>query len=98
MPRIAVLIVAAGKGERSGRAKPKQYEALPGKPMLRPQRRGVRQLCPSQVVIGPGQEALYAAALPDGAAAGDRRRAAAGFGAAGAGSAGSRCARFCPDP
>ena len=34
MPRIAVLIVAAGKGERSGRAKPKQYEALRGKPML----------------------------------------------------------------
>ena len=28
------FIVAAGKGERSGRAKPKQYEALQGKSML----------------------------------------------------------------
>ncbi len=63
MSRIAVLIVAAGKGERSGRAKPKQYESLQGKPMLRwsVDAFGDR---PMRVVIGPGQEDLYAAALP----------------------------------
>ena len=65
MPRIAVLIVAAGKGERSGRAKPKQYEALGGKPMLA---RSVEAFgsYPVRVVIGPGQEEFYAAALPGG--------------------------------
>ena len=35
MSRIAVLIVAAGKGERAGTGLPKQYERLAGKPMLR---------------------------------------------------------------
>ena len=35
MPRIAILIVAAGKGERAGTDLPKQYERLAGKPMLR---------------------------------------------------------------
>ena len=34
MSRIAILIVAAGKGERTGRAGPKQYESLAGQPML----------------------------------------------------------------
>jgi 2-C-methyl-D-erythritol 4-phosphate cytidylyltransferase/2-C-methyl-D-erythritol 2,4-cyclodiphosphate synthase len=63
--RIAVLIVAAGKGERSGRARPKQYESLGGKPMLRRSAEAFGDL-PVRVVIGPGQEGLYAAALPDG--------------------------------
>ena len=35
MPRTAVLIVAAGKGERAGTSLPKQYERLAGKPLLR---------------------------------------------------------------
>jgi 2-C-methyl-D-erythritol 4-phosphate cytidylyltransferase/2-C-methyl-D-erythritol 2,4-cyclodiphosphate synthase len=35
MPRIAVLIVAAGRGERAGGAIPKQYRPLCGVPMLR---------------------------------------------------------------
>jgi len=35
MSRIAVLIVAAGKGERAGGPVPKQYVPLLGKPMLR---------------------------------------------------------------
>ena len=68
MPRIAVLIVAAGKGERAGTELPKQYERLAGKPMLR---RTVEafaaissdQKWPVQVVIGAGQQELAAKAL-----------------------------------
>ncbi|HEV7960669.1 MAG TPA: 2-C-methyl-D-erythritol 4-phosphate cytidylyltransferase, partial [Rhizomicrobium sp.] len=62
MPRIAVLIVAAGKGERLGRARPKQYEPLAGQPMLR---RSVDAFAgwPVRVVIGPGQDGFYRAAL-----------------------------------
>lgn len=66
MSHIAVLIVAAGKGERAGRAGPKQYEPLAGKPMLR---RAADAFggWPVRVVIGPGQEALYRAAMGPGA-------------------------------
>ena len=62
MPRFAVLIVAAGKGERAGTSLPKQYEALAGEPMLR---RTVQAFSnyPVQVVIGPGQDALATRAL-----------------------------------
>ena len=62
MPKTAILIVAAGKGERAGTSLPKQYEALAGRPMLR---RTVQAFAgyPVQVVIGPGQDALAAAAL-----------------------------------
>lgn len=62
MPRIAVLIVAAGKGVRAGTELPKQFERLAGKPMLR---RTVEAFLgyPVQVVIGPGQNALAASAL-----------------------------------
>ncbi len=71
MPRIAVLIVAAGKGERSGRAKPKQYEALQGKSLLARSAAAFGALPAKstiiRIVIGPGQEAHYAAAMPDGA-------------------------------
>ena len=35
MPRIAVLIVAAGRGERAGGDFPKQFQAVAGIPMLR---------------------------------------------------------------
>ncbi|MCP5410992.1 MAG: bifunctional 2-C-methyl-D-erythritol 4-phosphate cytidylyltransferase/2-C-methyl-D-erythritol 2,4-cyclodiphosphate synthase [Alphaproteobacteria bacterium] len=62
MPRLAVLIVAAGKGERSGLSRPKQYEYLAGTPMLRRTVEAFRSH-PVQVVIGPGQEDLAAAAL-----------------------------------
>src|SRR6185437_4697715 len=65
MKRTAVLIVAAGKGERAARARPKQYEPLAGKPMLRWAAEAFGGL-PISVVIGPGQEAFYAAALPRG--------------------------------
>jgi 2-C-methyl-D-erythritol 4-phosphate cytidylyltransferase / 2-C-methyl-D-erythritol 2,4-cyclodiphosphate synthase len=67
MPRIAVLIVAAGKGERTGRALPKQYESVGGMPMLCRSARAFGEL-PIRVVIGPGQEAFYKTALPEGAA------------------------------
>jgi 2-C-methyl-D-erythritol 4-phosphate cytidylyltransferase/2-C-methyl-D-erythritol 2,4-cyclodiphosphate synthase len=62
MPRIAVLIVAAGKGERAGTSLPKQYEPLAGRPMLR---RTVEAFAgyPVLVVIGAGQEALAQDAL-----------------------------------
>jgi len=62
MSRIAVLIVAAGKGERTGLDLPKQYERLAGRPMLR---RTVEAFAgyPVQVVIGAGQQELAAAAL-----------------------------------
>src|SRR5262249_35000264 len=62
MTRTAVLIVAAGKGERAGTSLPKQYEPLAGRPLLR---RSVEAFgaYPVQVVIGAGQEDLAAAAL-----------------------------------
>src|SRR6478735_8637162 len=62
MARTAVLIVAAGKGERAGTSLPKQFERLAGRPMLR---RSVEAFAdyPGQVVIGVGQEDLAAAAL-----------------------------------
>jgi len=62
MPRIAVLIVAAGKGQRAGTELPKQYERLAGKPMLRRTVEAFDGLA-VQVVIGPGQEGLAATAL-----------------------------------
>lgn len=62
MPRFAVLIVAAGKGERTGLSLPKQYERLAGTPMLR---RTVEAFAGHEVrvVIGPGQQDLAADAL-----------------------------------
>ena len=66
MSRIAVLIVAAGKGERAGLGLPKQYERLAGQPMLRRTVEAFRAFDPNcriQVVIGPGQQELAARAL-----------------------------------
>jgi 2-C-methyl-D-erythritol 4-phosphate cytidylyltransferase/2-C-methyl-D-erythritol 2,4-cyclodiphosphate synthase len=62
MSRIAVLIVAAGKGARAATELPKQYESLAGVPMLR---RTVEAFAgyPVRVVIGAGQEKLAAQAL-----------------------------------
>jgi 2-C-methyl-D-erythritol 4-phosphate cytidylyltransferase/2-C-methyl-D-erythritol 2,4-cyclodiphosphate synthase len=62
MPRLAVLIVAAGKGERAGTVLPKQYEKLAGRPILR---RTVEAFAgfSIHVVIGPGQDELAAQAL-----------------------------------
>ncbi len=68
MPRIAVLVVAAGKGERAGTELPKQYERLAGKPMLRRTVEAFAALFsdskwPVLVVIGAGQTELAAQAL-----------------------------------
>lgn len=65
MPRIAILIVAAGKGVRAGGAQPKQYARLLGKPMLR---WTLEAFCDYpealiQVMIGPDQDDLYAEAV-----------------------------------
>jgi 2-C-methyl-D-erythritol 4-phosphate cytidylyltransferase/2-C-methyl-D-erythritol 2,4-cyclodiphosphate synthase len=65
MPSVAVLIVAAGKGERAGRVSPKQYEKLLGKPMLRWTAEAFGGIGPVQIVIGAGQEALCRTALGD---------------------------------
>jgi len=62
MSRLAVLIVAAGKGERAGTALPKQYEKLAGRPILRRTVEAFAGL-PVHVVIGPGQGELAAQAL-----------------------------------
>ena len=61
----AILIVAAGKGERAGLSQPKQYAALLGRPMLRwaIEAFAGRRESFIQVMIGPGQEADYAAAV-----------------------------------
>jgi 2-C-methyl-D-erythritol 4-phosphate cytidylyltransferase/2-C-methyl-D-erythritol 2,4-cyclodiphosphate synthase len=63
--RIVALVVAAGSGSRSGAALPKQYALLGGKALLA---QAVDRLAhPSidqvRVVIGPGQEELYLAAI-----------------------------------
>jgi 2-C-methyl-D-erythritol 4-phosphate cytidylyltransferase/2-C-methyl-D-erythritol 2,4-cyclodiphosphate synthase len=62
MPRLAVLIVAAGKGERAGTVLPKQYEMLAGRPILRRTAEAFAEL-PVHVVIGPGQGEMAAQAL-----------------------------------
>ncbi|HMH65627.1 MAG TPA: bifunctional 2-C-methyl-D-erythritol 4-phosphate cytidylyltransferase/2-C-methyl-D-erythritol 2,4-cyclodiphosphate synthase, partial [Rhizomicrobium sp.] len=62
MSRIAVLIVAAGKGERARTELPKQYERLAGRPMLRRTVEAFHGYA-VQVVIGAGQQDLAQAAL-----------------------------------
>src|SRR6201999_1190358 len=66
MPGIAVVIVAAGKGERAGGAVPKQYVPLLGKPMLRWTAEAfVRHpdVDLVQIVIGANDEVPYAEAV-----------------------------------
>ncbi|MEI9930434.1 MAG: bifunctional 2-C-methyl-D-erythritol 4-phosphate cytidylyltransferase/2-C-methyl-D-erythritol 2,4-cyclodiphosphate synthase [Rhizomicrobium sp.] len=66
MPRIAVVIVAGGRGERIGGAIPKQYVPLLGKPMLRwtiesfAHHHAVDLV---QIVIGANDEAPYTDAV-----------------------------------
>jgi 2-C-methyl-D-erythritol 4-phosphate cytidylyltransferase / 2-C-methyl-D-erythritol 2,4-cyclodiphosphate synthase len=60
MPRFAVLIVAAGKGERAGGAVPKQYVPLLGKPILRWTVEAFAGSDLIQVVIGRDDQAAYA--------------------------------------
>src|SRR3569832_243135 len=65
MAGVAVLVVAAGKGERAGGGLPKQYAPLLGKPILRwtlDAFAGHPKVTAIQVVIGANDEAHYAAA------------------------------------
>jgi len=61
MSRLAILIVAAGKGVRAGGGVPKQYSRLLGKPMLRWTLEAFAGYPDAliQVMIGPDQQALY---------------------------------------
>jgi 2-C-methyl-D-erythritol 4-phosphate cytidylyltransferase/2-C-methyl-D-erythritol 2,4-cyclodiphosphate synthase len=66
MPRIAVLIVAAGRGERAGGTVPKQYRPLAGRPMLRRTAEAFGGRADMvQVVIGANQSCAYEAAMAD---------------------------------
>src|SRR3954470_19067590 len=63
--KIVALVVAAGSGTRAGGEVPKQYRRLGGKAVLAHavdhlRRAGADEI---RVVIGPGQEALYEAAV-----------------------------------
>jgi 2-C-methyl-D-erythritol 4-phosphate cytidylyltransferase/2-C-methyl-D-erythritol 2,4-cyclodiphosphate synthase len=64
MSKIAVLIVAAGKGERAGVGIPKQYVPLLGKPILRWTVEAFSGYGATiQVMIGAGQAELYEKAV-----------------------------------
>ncbi|MCW6529657.1 bifunctional 2-C-methyl-D-erythritol 4-phosphate cytidylyltransferase/2-C-methyl-D-erythritol 2,4-cyclodiphosphate synthase [Sphingomonas sp. MMSM20] len=65
--KTVALIVAAGKGERTGAALPKQYAPLAGRAMLAWSHQAFGDhpaIDEVLVVIGAGQEALLAAAVP----------------------------------
>ena len=62
MSGVAVLMVAAGKGERAGGILPKQYALLLGKPILRWTVEAFvchPKVTAIQVAVGPDQHALY---------------------------------------
>jgi 2-C-methyl-D-erythritol 4-phosphate cytidylyltransferase/2-C-methyl-D-erythritol 2,4-cyclodiphosphate synthase len=63
--RIVALLVAAGRGSRAGGELPKQYRRLAGQPVLLHAIAHLRHppIDEVRVVIGPGQEALYSAAV-----------------------------------
>jgi 2-C-methyl-D-erythritol 4-phosphate cytidylyltransferase/2-C-methyl-D-erythritol 2,4-cyclodiphosphate synthase len=65
MPRTAILIVSAGRGERLGGGLPKQYRSLAGVPVLRRTLEALSALPGTllQVVIGAGHEAAYEEAV-----------------------------------
>jgi len=64
MPKVAALIVAAGRGERAGGALPKQYRALARRPMLRWSAQAfASHAALIQVVIGVDQVREYETAM-----------------------------------
>jgi 2-C-methyl-D-erythritol 4-phosphate cytidylyltransferase/2-C-methyl-D-erythritol 2,4-cyclodiphosphate synthase len=65
--RTIALLVAAGSGSRAGGGLPKQYAPIAGKPLLAHALDHLRHpaIDAMQVVIAPGQKALYAAAAGD---------------------------------
>ncbi len=63
MTRCAVLIVAAGRGQRFGGSQPKQYAPLKGEPLLRRTLRAFTshpQICKVMVAIHPDDSAIFA--------------------------------------
>src|SRR5947208_10333719 len=64
---VGALIVAAGLGERTGGALPKQYQLLAGKPVLRWSVEALANAGVDRIVvaIGPDQEELARAAVGD---------------------------------
>ncbi len=64
--RLAVVVLAAGLGTRMKSERPKVLHAIAGKPMLRWVLDAAEALTPEKIVIvvGPGQEAVAAAAAP----------------------------------
>ena len=63
MSGVAVLLVAAGRGERAGGTVPKQFAPLLGRPMLRWSLEAFRRhpkVAAIQVAVGPNQGAMYA--------------------------------------
>lgn len=65
--KTITLIVAAGNGTRLGSDRPKQYAVLAGKPLLAHSLDHLKHelIDELRVVIGPGQEDLYRAAVGD---------------------------------
>ncbi|MFD1787289.1 bifunctional 2-C-methyl-D-erythritol 4-phosphate cytidylyltransferase/2-C-methyl-D-erythritol 2,4-cyclodiphosphate synthase [Sphingomonas floccifaciens] len=67
-PRTAAIIVAAGKGERAGGDRPKQFASLAGKPMVAHSHAALSHhpaIGEVVVVIGAGQEEALKAAIGD---------------------------------
>jgi len=63
---VAVVVVAAGRGERAGGSLPKQYRDIAGEPMIRPTLAaflGHPQIGVVQPVIHPEDESAYRAAI-----------------------------------
>jgi 2-C-methyl-D-erythritol 4-phosphate cytidylyltransferase / 2-C-methyl-D-erythritol 2,4-cyclodiphosphate synthase len=63
MPKIATVIVAAGKGERTGGVIPKQYVPLAGKAVLRRSVEAFTGYGTIQVMIGEDQDELFATTM-----------------------------------
>lgn len=66
--KIALLLVAAGRGERMGGAVPKQYRELSGRPVIAQAMQPFLDhpaISIAQAVIGVGDEALYRATIDD---------------------------------
>ena len=63
---LGVVVLAAGQGTRMRSSRPKVLHAVAGKTMLRHVLDAVEQLRPARcvVVVGPGQDAVAAAAAP----------------------------------
>jgi 2-C-methyl-D-erythritol 4-phosphate cytidylyltransferase/2-C-methyl-D-erythritol 2,4-cyclodiphosphate synthase len=63
---VAVVVVAAGRGERAGGGVPKQYRDIAGEPMIRTTLSGLLnhpQIGRVQSVIFPGDQAIYRTAV-----------------------------------